>query len=151
MVRQFTHAAGVRQEPREMVRTMPRAAILATTIAALTLSCGGSSAGPSTGGGSCTASATATTITISNNAVCPQNITVPRGTQVTFVNSDSRNHNMASDPHPEHTDCTELNQIGLLSTGASRSSGNLNTVRTCGMHDHDDPNNGSLKARITIQ
>jgi hypothetical protein len=126
------------------------AAAGAVTVAAVALSCGGSSSSTSPSG-SCTPSTNANTLIIMNGAICPQALTVTRGQQLTITNQDSRNHNMASDPHPEHTDCPELNQIGLLSTGASRSSGNLNTARTCGMHDHDDPNNGSLKARITIQ
>ena len=46
---------------------------------------------------------------------------------------------MTSDPHPEHTDCPELNQIGFLNTGQSRPSGNLNTARRCGIHDHSNP------------
>jgi hypothetical protein len=58
---------------------------------------------------------------------------------------------MSSDPHPEHTDCPELNQIGTLNTGQTRSSGNLNTARRCGMHDHINPDRASLKATITIQ
>jgi hypothetical protein len=126
------------------------AAAAAMTVAAVAMSCGGSSSSTSPSG-SCTPSTNTNTLVIMNGAICPQALTVTRGSQLTITNQDSRNHNMASDPHPEHTDCPELNQIGLLSTGASRSSGNLNTVRTCGMHDHDDPNNGSLKARITIQ
>lgn len=127
------------------------AAVLAWAIAALS-ACGGSSpgTGPSTGG-TCTASSTSTTITIANNAVCPQNITVPRGTQVTFVNSDSRNHTMNSDPHPEHTDCPEINQVGFLTAGQSRQTGNLNIARRCGFHDHEDFNNAALKGSITIQ
>ena len=50
-----------------------------------------------------------------------------------------RSHEMFSDPHPEHTDCPEINQVGFLSPGQSRQTGNLNTVRTCGFHDHATP------------
>ena len=128
-------------------------AVLAGAIAALSAACGGSSSpstGPSTGG-TCTAGPTSTTITISNNTVCPQNITVPRGTQVTFVNNDSRTHEMTSDPHPEHTDCTEINQVGNLVAGQTRQTGNLNTAKRCGFHDHIDFQNTALKGSITIQ
>ena len=58
---------------------------------------------------------------------------------------------MDSDPHPEHTDCPELNQIGFLNPGQSRQSGNLNIARQCGMHDHQSPDTKSLWATITIQ
>jgi hypothetical protein len=58
---------------------------------------------------------------------------------------------MASNPHPEHTDCPELNQVGFLQAGQARESGNLNTVRTCRYHDHNQPNNTSLQGSIVIQ
>ena len=121
-------------------------------VASLTAACGSSSAnmGPSTSA-TCTASSTSTTITISNNAVCPQNITVPRGTQVTFVNSDSRTHEMTSDPHPEHTDCTEINAVGNLVPGQSRQTSNLVVARRCGFHDHIAFDVKALQGSITIQ
>jgi hypothetical protein len=70
---------------------------------------------------------------------------------VLFVNNDSRRHAMTSDPHPDHTNCPEINQVGVLNPGQSRETGNLVAVRTCGYHDHDDPNNASLKGRIVIR
>lgn len=73
------------------------------------------------------------------------------GTRVLFTNNDSRPHSMNSDPHPDHTDCTEINQVGLLNPGQTKETGNLNTVRTCGFHDHDSPQNTSLQGRIIIQ
>lgn len=73
------------------------------------------------------------------------------GTRVLFVNSDSRPHNMNSDPHPEHTDCPELNQVGFLTPGQSRETGNLVTARTCGFHDHDNPALTTLQGTITIR
>src|SRR5262245_19449626 len=121
-------------------------------LAAIAVACGGSSTSPSTGGGTtCTASSTSTTITISNGAVCPQNTTVPRGTQVTFINQDSTRHEMTSDPHPEHTDCVEINQVGNLEVGQSRQTGNLNTVRRCGFHDHLRNEVAALRGSIAIQ
>ena len=92
-----------------------------------------------------------TTITITASGTNPKNIQVPVGSQVTFVNSDSRVHEMTSDPHPEHTDCTELNQVGLLSPGQQRQSGNLVRLRNCGYHDHSNPGTASLTGTITIQ
>ena len=91
------------------------------------------------------------TITIVGNAVSPQNITVSPGSRVTFVNNDSRRHDMFSDPHPEHTDCPEINQVGTLQPGQSRDTGNLNTVRSCGFHDHEQPTVSSLRGTIRIQ
>jgi plastocyanin len=93
----------------------------------------------------------ATTFLILNNAVCPTSLTVPRGTRVTFINNDSRAHEMNSDPHPEHTDCPELNAVGHLEPGQQRESGNLNIARRCGFHDHINDQNRALQGSITIQ
>src|SRR5213594_958612 len=119
-------------------RSVAAGALLACAIAVLSSGCGSSSStnmGPSTGA-TCTASSTSTTITISNNTVCPQNITVPRGSQVTFVNNDSITHEMFSDPHPEHDDCPEINAVGNIVPGQSRQTSNLVVARKCGFHDH---------------
>ena len=91
------------------------------------------------------------TITIANNAVSPKSITVTRGSQVTFVNNDNQAHDMASDPHPIHTDCPDINQVGFLSPGQSRRTGTLNVARTCGYHDHNRDMVESLQGTITIQ
>ena len=116
------------------------------------VACGGSSSNnPSAPTGACTPSSNPNTIVIQNNQVCPSTITIARGSQVTMINNDSRVHEMDSDPHPEHTQCPEINQIGFLNPGQSRSSGNLNTARTCGFHDHTNPDTTSLQGRITVQ
>ncbi len=57
---------------------------------------------------------------------------------------------MNSDPHPEHTQCPALN-VGVLTAGQSRTSQNLTTARSCGIHDHDDSDNSLWKATITVQ
>ena len=127
----------------------------AGAMAILIAACGGGGNSGSGSAGSPTAptgpTTATTTITISNNAVSPKDIVVPRGSQVTFVNNDSRAHDMESDPHPEHTDCPAINQAGLLNPGQSRQTGNLNTVRTCGYHDHEQDTVRSLQGTITIQ
>jgi plastocyanin len=87
----------------------------------------------------------------SSGVLTPSEITVTAGSRVLFINNHSRPHQITSDPHPEHTDCPEINQVGLLSQGQRRETGNLVTVRTCGLHDHDDPDNASLKGRIIIR
>jgi len=92
------------------------------------------------------------TITIGTDGrVSPSSVTIAPGGRVTMINNHSRAHDMSSDPHPEHTQCPETNQIGFLTTGQSRTSGNFNTARTCGFHDHNEPDNASLQGRIIIQ
>ena len=91
------------------------------------------------------------TITITSAGVSPKNLVVSPGTQVTFMNNDSRNHEMTSDPHPEHTECPAINTVDLVVPGMGKQTGNLNAVRTCGYHDHLNPENATLRGTITIQ
>jgi len=110
---------------------------------------GGTGGGGTGGGGTGTASAT---ITIgADGRVSPSSLTVTAGSRVTFVNNHNRPHDMSSDPHPEHTDCPEINQVGFLQAGQTRTTGNLNTVRRCGFHDHNEPSNAALTGAIVVQ
>lgn len=89
--------------------------------------------------------------TISTTGISPKELTVPQGTRVLFVNNDNRRRNMTSDPHPEHDICPEINNVGLLNQGQMRETGNLVIVRTCGFHDHDDPDNVNVRGRIVVR
>ncbi len=121
-------------------------AILLVLFCVLLASCGG--------GGSSTSPTPTSPNTFrisSTGTISPAEMTVAPGTRVLFVNDHSRRHDMSSDPHPEHTDCPEINQVGSLNTGQTRETGNLVAVRTCGFHDHDDPDNSGLRGRIVIR
>ena len=119
--------------------------MLATAV--LTFACGGSDNGGSTP----TTPADGFTFTITSAGVSPKTLTVAVGSQVTFINNDKDSHQMFSDPHPEHTDCPEINFVGFLSPGQTKQTGNLNTVRTCGFHDHEQPLNTFLHGSILIR
>ena len=137
------------------VRTLS-GAILAAAALVLMAGCGGSSSptSPSTGGGGTSSGAgpSGATITIgSNGAVSPAQVTITRGQSVTFVNNDSRAHDMASNPHPVHTDCPPMNAVGILSPGQTKLTDAFTTARSCGFHDHNNPENASLQGTIVIQ
>ena len=123
-------------------RTLVFLAAVALTAAA----CGSDSSSPS-GGNDGTIAAT---LTITATGISPKTATIPLGSRVTIMNSDTKSHNMNSNPHPEHTDCPALN-VGTLSPGQSRTSQNLTTARSCGIHDHEDADNALWKATITVQ
>ena len=118
-------------------------AILVSMVVA---ACGGGASAPSA-----PSSAGTRTITITATGVSPASLTVPAGARVTFVNNDTRRHDMTSDPHPDHTDCPEINVVGALQPGQSRETGNLVAMRTCGYHDHEQPTNAALRGRIVVQ
>ena len=119
---------------------------VALSFAILAVGCGASDSGTSP-----TPTPPGSTLTITPTGVAPKTITVSVGSQVTFVNSDAVSHQMYSDPHPEHTDCPEINQVGFLSPGEARQTGNLTIARTCGFHDHNQPLNRSLQGNIVIR
>jgi plastocyanin len=127
-------------------------AAAALAVAACGSSGSSSSSGPTSPSTPPSGAVATTTITIANNTASPRNIVVSRGAQVTFVNNDNQQHEMNSDPHPDHTDCPEINQVGFLNPGQSRQTGNMTTNRTiCGFHDHLQPNVAGLQGSITIQ
>jgi hypothetical protein len=113
-------------------------------------SCGGGStpSSPSTpgGGGDPTI-----TITITSSGISPKQLTVAQGTRVLFTDNDTRTREMTSDPHPEHTDCVEINNIGFISPGQTKETGNLNVIRTCGYHYHGNPEDARFKGQIIIR
>jgi plastocyanin len=106
---------------------------------------------PSTSTPAATSAPMSATITISNTGVSPNSVTIAVGGTVTFINNDSRAHDMSSDPHPQHSDCSAVNQAGFVAPGQSRTTAALTTARTCGFHDHDQPNNRNLQGTIIIQ
>ena len=95
--------------------------------------------------------ATATITIGATGAVSPSSVTIAPGGRVTFVNNHNQAHDMSSDPHPEHTQCPEINSVGFLTAGQTRTTANMNTARTCGFHDHNQPGNAGLLGRIIIQ
>jgi len=128
---------------------------LVAAVLSLSIACGDSDDG---GGGSPTTpsgsgpGATGATITVgANGAISPGSVSISVGQSVTFVNSDSRSHELASDPHPSHTNCPSVNALGTLAAGQTKLTNAFAGAGTCTFHDHNDPNNASLKGTITIR
>jgi plastocyanin len=125
--------------------------IVAAVAVAVMTACGGSSpAGPS--GSSGGPGPSGATITIgSNGAVSPSQVAISVGQSVTFVNNDTRTHDIASNPHPAHTDCPSMNAAGNLAPGQTKLTNAFTAARTCGFHDHSNPNDASLQGNVIIQ
>ena len=77
------------------------------------------------------------TVTIKNFAFSPQTLTINKGDTVIWVNEDSAPHQIASNPHPTHTDLPGL-VSGSLSTGQSYSF-TFDKAGTFGYHCHIHP------------
>jgi plastocyanin len=125
-----------------------RQAALLVAVGAVILSCKKSPSTPSPGD---TPQVQTNTITITSSGANPRNVLVAVGSRVLFINNDNRSHNMTSDPHPDHNDCPDINQVGFLQPGQSRETGNLVVARTCGFHDHDNPGQANLTGQIVIR
>lgn len=128
-----------------------RAGWIVGAAALVVAGCGSSSPtapSGSGGGGSVTSGAT---ITISATGVSPNAVTIGVGQGVTFVNNDSRGHQIASNPHPSHTDCPAINALGTVGAGQTKVTDALTTARTCGFHEHGEPSNAAFQGTITIR
>ena len=68
-------------------------------------------------------------------------MTIAVGGRVRFVNQSGTLREIASDPHPVHTLCPQINQLGVLQNGQARETGVFTSARSCGFHDHNDFNN----------
>lgn len=88
----------------------------------------------------------AATITYSDSGFSPSSITVKSGDVVTIKNTSSNELQLDSDPHPIHTDDTDLN-VGTVTTGQSQTF-TVSKKGTFGYHNHLNP---SDKGEIVIQ
>ena len=125
--------------------------LCASVLVAMGMGCGGGYSTPASPSPSPNPTPGGATITITSAGVSPRTVTIATGSRVTFVNNDTRVHDMASDPHPDHTACPAINDVGFLQPGQTRTTGNLNTPRSCGFHDHNQPTTTSLQGTIVIQ
>jgi plastocyanin len=129
------------------------ARVLAVSALTALAACGGGGGTPTNPGGSGTGAPgpSGATITIANNTVTPNTVTIAVGQSVTFVNNNGRGHNVSSDPHPTHTECPAINAVNNLTNGQTRLTSAFTAARTCGFHHHDDPDNPAYKGTIVIQ
>ena len=131
---------------------------LALGLAVASSTCGGSSTTPVAPPTQTTSTTTTFTpapnqpvVTITAAGVSPQQVEIAVGGRVTFVNNNTQTHEMFSDPHPIHTDCPPMNDVGVLSPGQTKQTGVFTTARTCSYHDHGRPDNTSLQGWILIR
>lgn len=77
----------------------------------------------------------------------PSSITIPVGTTVKFMNTDSVPRWPASGVHPTHQVCPGFDALKPLAPGESYSF-TFGTAKTCPAHDHLNP---GMRGTITVQ
>ena len=123
--------------------------LLATTLGP---ACGGGSSYNSGDGATSpgpTGSGAPVTITLSATGVDTKDAVVPVGGAVLFVNKDTAAHQIASNPHPAHSDCAELNGP-TLAQGQSFVATMQAHPAPCGFHDHLSPANTAFQGFVTV-
>ncbi len=134
---------------------MRRALILAGALGIVITAwaCGGSSSSSPTSptpNPPSTPPPSSVTVMITGSGVSTHTVDLAVGGTVTFMNNDTIEHDVESNPHPAHTDCPAINSVGKLQPGQSRATAALTVARSCGWHDHDQPGASSLQGTITI-
>ena len=133
------------------IRILVNAAVV-LALAAGFGACGSKSpTAPGGGGGGGSDGNITATITITSTGVSPKEVTISAGQRVQFINSDTQNHTLNSDPHPTHGDCPGIDSVGFISVGQTKATSNLNTVRACGYHDHVLFNDTRFQGTIRVQ
>lgn len=104
--------------------------------------------GPGDTNGSPTATASATpspeesmvSVSYTDNGFNPSTLRIKVGQTVTWVNDDTDLLQVASAPHPEHSDYPPLNDVGMIQPGESKSF-TFNEAGSYAYHNHLDPDN----------
>jgi len=99
--------------------------------AALAASCG---SGPTSPDGSATPHTLPSTIMIMATEALPAELTVAVGERVEFMNHDTVPHAVAGGPDPSRPGCPEINAVGVLAPGETRSTDAFSTPKTCEFH-----------------
>ena len=87
------------------------------------------------------------TISMNANGFEPSTITIKKGSTVTFVNNDKKNHWPASAPHPIHTDYPAFDPRQAIAASASWSF-TFDQAGTWKFHDHLNP---SFFGSVTVE
>ncbi len=69
----------------------------------------------------------------------PKSVTVKKGTTVRFINKTTESTDVASNPHPIHTDYPGFDQYKSASAGKAEYDFTLDKVGTWGYHNHLKP------------
>ena len=120
---------------RELSKHSIAAALLAAFASLAACGGGGTSTPRSPAGTQVVAGSIGATISLTATGASPVEVRIEPTQRVRFINTDTRPHQIQTNPHNLHTDCPSSNVI-LLNPGQQVDSGIFNDVKTCGYHDH---------------
>jgi hypothetical protein len=86
-------------------------------------------------------------VSIGATGVTPQILHILGDTGITFINRDTRAHEIRSDPHPGHTECALMN-LGPIPGGSSRETVKIVSGQGCGYHVEGDPASRSFQGFV---
>jgi plastocyanin len=91
------------------------------------------------------------TVTITSAGFSPLQITISVGQRITFVNNDTRNHDLVGGIDPAHPDCPEVAVAGFITPGQQRDTGVFTAARSCDYHDHAAIGVPAFQGKIIVQ
>jgi len=84
------------------------------------------------------------------SGVTPTSVLIKAGGTISIFNSDTVDHMVASNPHPQRSDCPEIN-TPTLRPGATHTVTLRLMAERCGFHDFLQPGNVNFQGLITVQ
>jgi plastocyanin len=91
------------------------------------------------------------TISITANGMSPLELTIAVGQRVTFINDDTRTHDVVGGKDPATPDCPEITRAGFLAPGQRAETGVFSQAKTCEYHDHTMLGVPAFQGRIIIR
>lgn len=89
-------------------------------------------------------------IQASPNGFSPQDFVMRVGNTLTWHNTDTVDHEIRSNPHPEHDKFPQINEIGLLKPGEKKSI-KITEPGIYTYHDHLNPTAYALKGSFRVE
>ena len=66
------------------------------------------------------------------------------------MNREQPTHQMMSDPHPVHTDCPVINEVGNIDRGETKVTDTFTVRKACGFHDNMRDGDTTLRGMILV-
>jgi hypothetical protein len=105
--------------------------------------------GPGSGNSGITPGSIGAIITLTASGLSLQTVRIERTQRVRFVNNDTVPHQIQTNPHLLHTECTANNVI-ILNPGQQVDTADFNEIKTCGYHDHLNPESAKFHGVIRV-